>query len=147
MKSGCRTPHFAVKACIDHACSEASRSSRTRLRSTPRDSPKRAVVPNHAVAGCLPRSEGAGSGRWPRPRPDRHQRRTGLKRNWPHHVALTADKMRGLANSELVRSSAKVLSAAPLTYALRRDDGDYVVFCFANPRTNARCKTSAHVGG
>jgi hypothetical protein len=31
-----RTPHFAVKACIDHATSEVSGSSRTRLRSTSR---------------------------------------------------------------------------------------------------------------
>jgi len=42
--------------------------------------------------------------------------RSTLKRKWPHHVALSADKVRGLANSELVHSSADALSAAPLTY-------------------------------
>jgi hypothetical protein len=37
--------------------------------------------------------------------------RSILTRKWPHHVALSADKARGLANSELVHSAAAALSA------------------------------------
>ena len=53
------------------------------------------------------------------------------KRKWPHHVALAADKVRGARNSEIVWSFAQTLSAGPRPYSLRRDDGEFVVFCFA----------------
>lgn len=48
-------------------------------------------------------------------------------------MALSADKVRGVRNSEIVWSFAAALSAAPRPYAVRRGGGDLVVFCFATP--------------
>jgi hypothetical protein len=59
--------------------------------------------------------------------------RSRLDGEWPHHVALPAERVRGLGNSDEVRGFASTLSVAPLTYSLRHERGDQVVFCFAKP--------------
>jgi hypothetical protein len=48
-------------------------------------------------------------------------------------VALPAEKMRDRVNREIIFFAAGVLSATPLTYCMRRDHSDVVVFCFAEP--------------
>jgi hypothetical protein len=63
--------------------------------------------------------------------------RADLRRKWPHHVALSAHKVRGVRNSQGVSSFAATLSAAPRPYAVHHDDGDFVVFCFARPEDAA----------
>jgi hypothetical protein len=62
-----------------------------------------------------------------------------IKRKWPHHLALSADKVRGVRNSEIVWSVAATLSAAARPYSLRRDDGEFVVFYFAKPEDADAC--------
>jgi hypothetical protein len=41
-----------------------------------------------------------------------------IKRHWPHHVALSAGKVRGVMNSQIIWSFAATLSTAPRPYSL-----------------------------
>jgi hypothetical protein len=63
--------------------------------------------------------------------------RSDLKRKWPIHLALPAEKVRGPVNRDVIFCAAGVLSATPLTYSLRR--------CFAKPE-DAEALASASVG-
>ena len=56
-----------------------------------------------------------------------------IKRKWPNHVALSADKVRDVRDSEIVWSFAATLSAAPRPHAVHHSAGDLVAFCFAKP--------------
>ena len=59
--------------------------------------------------------------------------RAQLREWWPHHVVLSAAKVKGLRNSTTVHDFANTLSVARSTYWRRRDDAEFVVFCFAKP--------------
>jgi hypothetical protein len=56
--------------------------------------------------------------------------RARLQRQWPHHVALPADKVRSVES--IVHRFANARSARR-TFFMRRNDRDFVVFCFAKP--------------
>ena len=53
-----------------------------------------------------------------------------IKRKWPHHVALTAEKVRGIES--MVHRFANAQSARR-TFLMRHDGRDFVVFCFVEP--------------
>ncbi len=56
--------------------------------------------------------------------------RADLRRRWPHSIAVSADKVRSVES--IMHRFANARSARR-TYSMRRDDLDFVVFCFAKP--------------
>ena len=67
-----------------------------------------------------------------------------MKGEWPtvtrkgelsqfYHVAIAADKVQGHRNYDAMDGFAGASSVAPRTFSMRRDDLDFVVFCFAKP--------------
>ena len=50
-----------------------------------------------------------------------------------YHVAIAADKVQGHRNYDAMYGFAEASSVAPRTFSMRRDDLDFVVFCFAKP--------------
>jgi len=71
-----------------------------------------------------------------------------MKGEWPtvtrkgelsqfYHVAIAADKVQGHRNYDAMYGFAEASSVAPRTFSMRRDDLDFVVFCFAKPEDAA----------
>ena len=54
-----------------------------------------------------------------------------------YHVAIAADKVQGHRNYDAMYGFAEASSVAPRTFSMRRDDLDFVVFCFAKPEDAA----------
>jgi hypothetical protein len=53
-----------------------------------------------------------------------------IRRDWPHHVALPVEALRGASSSMPKYVLARELKAAPMPYHLNRDGREFVVFCF-----------------
>jgi hypothetical protein len=53
-----------------------------------------------------------------------------IKRDWPHHVAMPAEAVRGPQNSIPIYAAAKDLWAGPMPYHLTRAGAEMLVFCF-----------------
>jgi hypothetical protein len=83
---------------------------------------------SHREADTIPRK-----GEITRNDPKRKRPRPRIVPQFPHQVVLPAEQVRNPVNREVIFCAAGVLSATPLTYSLRRDDSDFVMFCFAEP--------------
>ncbi len=53
-----------------------------------------------------------------------------IDREWPHQVALMAERCRG-HNHDIIHRFCAGLSLCPRGHAFRRHDHDMIVFCFA----------------
>lgn len=70
--------------------------------------------------------------------------KSAIDRDWPHQVALPADQVSGRPFVDIQQFCSE-LSLAPRGHYFRRNDRDYVVFCFAK-RVNAEL-FQGHYGG
>ena len=55
-----------------------------------------------------------------------------IDRDWPHQVALRAEQVKG-ENYRITHDFCRDLSLAPRGHTVRSGNGDYIVFCFADP--------------
>ena len=53
-----------------------------------------------------------------------------ILRQWPFHVALPPEAIRGLANSDAIYGFLKPLSAGPRPCHVQRGEEELIVFCF-----------------
>jgi hypothetical protein len=58
---------------------------------------------------------------------------TQVKRDWPHHVELLAEQVKGNENFTTVNKFASTLSVAPLPYTQYYDDIFHIVFASRRP--------------
>jgi hypothetical protein len=56
----------------------------------------------------------------------------GIDREWPHQVALPADRVTR-ANNAVIHEFCRGLSLCPRNHTVQRDDVTYIVFCFGEP--------------
>ncbi len=56
----------------------------------------------------------------------------GIDSGWPHQVALPAPECAG-RHYIIKHEFCRELSLCPRGHSFRRDDRDYIVFCFADP--------------
>jgi hypothetical protein len=53
-----------------------------------------------------------------------------VRRDWPHHVELLSEKVKGVENDTAVSRFANTLSVAPAYDVLYRNDTFFHVYCF-----------------
>jgi hypothetical protein len=54
-----------------------------------------------------------------------------IDRDWPYQVAIRADQVAG-ENYDIKREFCRGLTLAPRGHSVRRDQTDYIAFCFAD---------------
>ena len=60
--------------------------------------------------------------------------KTQLDRDFPHQVAVSADRCTGKADGPAIHLFCFQANVAPRHHTVRRDDRDFIVYCFADPQ-------------